>query len=332
MRSMFGSMQYGREILPMHAFNEAAAIEDFNPKLSESVSFGTDVRTLYQWLSVDHSSSFFEMEGELYLNVQLNKFLSVYLDKGLYQGFQVFGMLNFADDNFGIKIGNFLPAFGTRVDDHTAYHRQGVPGVLDLPFGAHGEDTGVEAFYSPDHLLFTAGVYNGVSGGTGGLSTAGFGRTHMAYVLRGEYNSRLFDDVIGLNAGASYYANRDFNQEYTNLKITGIFGGIDLLKTVTVEAELDAVSREPLASPASVTGRIVYIEGNVLVIPGIDLKVQYDFADPDIDMKSGTYSRIGGGAEIFILSGMELRPEYRITTDLTGKKTEDFLAQVLFYF
>ncbi len=329
MRSEFGSKQYGRETLPMEMFRDVSAFEDFEPKLSETFSMGMDVRTLFQRLGADHSNSFFEMEGNLYINAQLNKFLSIYLDKGLYQGFQIYGIVRLPE-NLGLKVGKFLPAAGLRTDDHTAFSRQGVPGVLDLPFGARGEDTGIEAIYSPDHLLFTAGIFNGESGGTGGLATAGFGRKRLASAIRGEYVNRL-SDALGISAGASYYSTGDFNGEYSKLGIAGIFGGIDLLKTVTVQAEFDAVAYTPLLSGTATTGRIVYAEANVLVAPGFDLKLQYDFTDPDIDVKSGTYSRIGAGGSIFILSGLELRPEYRITTDLSGRKTRDILTQLHFY-
>jgi hypothetical protein len=61
-----------------------------------------------------------------------------------------------------------------------------------------------------------------------------------------------------------------------------------------------------------VTAVVIYAEANYVLTPGVDLKVAYDFYDPDKDQKTGAISRYSFGFEFFPIAGVEVRPMYRI--------------------
>ncbi|MEK7672194.1 MAG: hypothetical protein AAB344_08245, partial [Bacteroidota bacterium] len=49
--------------------------------------------------------------------------------------------------------------------------------------------------------------------------------------------------------------------------------------------------------------------------PGLDVKFIYEFADPDVDLKTGSKSRYSVGLEFFPISGVEVRPLYRFNQE-----------------
>ena len=69
------------------------------------------------------NNAFFQMQGDVYLNFRLAKKVNIYLDKGIYSAFEIFGLLNILPGNGYIKIGKFLPNYGTRLDDHRTFIR-----------------------------------------------------------------------------------------------------------------------------------------------------------------------------------------------------------------
>ncbi len=111
------------------------------------LGIGADMRTLFY--SRGSNNSFLQMEGDLYVNLRLAKKVSIFLNKGLYSGFEVFGLLNILPANGYFKVGKFLPNYGTRMDDHTTFIRtySGFSAELGRP-----ELTGAEAAISPGPL------------------------------------------------------------------------------------------------------------------------------------------------------------------------------------
>ena len=123
----------GREELPVPEWSESLALEDFTTKLSETVSIGADIRTLYYYQQIPDTgavttpanrNAFWQMQGDVYMNFRLAQKVHVYLDKGLYSGFEVFGVLGILPGNGYIKVGKFVPNYGLKTDDHRAFVRQ----------------------------------------------------------------------------------------------------------------------------------------------------------------------------------------------------------------
>jgi hypothetical protein len=76
---------------------------------------------------------------------------------------------------------------------------------------------------------------------------------------------------------------------------------------------------------------MLYTELNYMLSNGVDLKVGYDFYDPNKDLKTGSSGRITVGGEFFPMSGVEVRPLYHINQEKpTDISNNDF--QLMFHF
>ncbi|MBI4427767.1 MAG: hypothetical protein HY562_01470 [Ignavibacteriales bacterium] len=316
MRSEFGST-YGRDDITMPTFKEQTDYDEFSTNLTSNISVGADVRTLVFYNQREKGSSFFEMQGDLYFDLRLNKKLRVYFDKGLYTGFELMAIAKVLPMEGYVKVGKFMPAYGTRIDDHNAFIRGGPFGggpyagliPADYPdglrFGERSEDTGIEFGFTPSFFSFQLGFFNGLPGA--GIN--GFVATKQkAVALRAETSFRLREFNISL--GGSLY---NYPDPTGTITYYGAFGSVTLLETLTFHTEVDILTR--VQSGPDITGMILWNELNYMVVPGIDLKFGYEFYDPDTEIKNGSFSRITLGAEFFPLSGLEVRPLYKINLE-----------------
>ncbi len=318
MRQTFG-VQYGREQLPVPEWSKDFEIEDFSNLIANVLGVGADFRTLYFYQQRDSTSdnAFFQMQGDLYLNLRVAKNVSMYLKKGLRSGFEVFGLLNVLPASGHIKIGKFIPAFGTKLDDHTAYIRTETG--FSPEFG-RPELTGAEVGVSPGAFTVIGGVYNAVDDfGSATMSQKAFlGRAEGMFKLSEESNFGIGVDAF------SRKTVEGFSTTYY-----GVLGSFSY-KDFTVFGEADQVRNN---GSAGVTGVVTYIEADYVLVPGVDLKVAYDFYDPDKDLKSGAKSRYSFGLEFFPITGVEVRPIYRIVKDEpVDIRNNEFDLLLHFYF
>jgi hypothetical protein len=315
MRQTFG-VRYGRDELPVPTW--ADELEDFDTRLSDIVSIGADFRTLfyYQQTPVSNSNAFWQMQGDIYLTLRIAKNVNMYLDKGLYSGFEIFGLLNILPAKGFIKVGKFVPNYGTKVDDHRAFVREKLG--FSPEFG-RPERTGAEVGFSPGPLVLTGGVYNTEDG-------FGFAPNNKTVLGRLDFIEKLSED-LHLSLGG----NIMWGERASGLKRT-LFGGLGAItyRTLTVTGEVDLVRNDSLGR--KVNGLVVYAEANIVVTQGVDLKFGYDFYDPDTEVKSGSQSRYTFGVEFFPLSGVEVRPLYRINSeDPVSIRNNEFDLLVHFY-
>lgn len=332
MRSTFGST-YGREELTMSTFKEETDIEEFSPMLNDYFTVGMDYRTLFYFREQNSTSSFFQMQGDLYLDLRLNKKFRIYFDKGLYSGFEVFGLAKVLPMEGYIKLGNFVPSYGLKMDDHNLLIRSGAffplnPAIAAYPgglgFGQGAEDTGLELGFSPGILTVNVGVFNGKRGGLAGTG----GTKNKAVVVRADANVQT--DLVNFNAGGSFY-NQPNSTGPGKTRIIGGFGVISLDNNLTIQGEYDILTTFNTALNKEVSGNILYGELNYLITSGIDLKLGYEFYDPNLDLKDGSITRFTVGAEIFPLTGVEVRPLYRINQEKPADLKNNEL-QVMFHF
>jgi hypothetical protein len=320
MRQLRGA-QFGRDELPVPTWSQDFQIEDFTTALTNFLGVGADFRTLFftrqaaDSTGSSMSNAFWQMQGDLYLNFRVAKKVSLFLKKGLYSGFEAYGLLNILPANGHVKVGKFVPNFGLRLDDHTAFTRTytGFSAETGRP-----ELTGVEAGISPGSVSATAGVYNATDGfgGSGGSEKAILARMEGIFPLR--------DDVF-LGAGANVFRRYAAGSTtHTLYGAFGLFGAGDFSLT----GEIDLL--ESALTSGTVRGVVLYTEANYVVTPGLDLKVAYDFYDPDKDIKSGSQSRYSFGFEFFPIAGVEVRPMYRIMREQPiDAKNDEF--HVLFH-
>ena len=322
MRQAFGA-QYGREKLPVPAWSNSFGLEDFSTLLTNFIGVGADFRTLYFYQQLPDTSgsanrnAFFQMQGDLYLNFRLAKKVSVYLNKGLYSGFEAFGLMNILPANGHIKVGKFLPDFGTRMDDHTAFIRT-MTGFS--PEQGRPELTGAEVGIAPGRFSVVGGVYNATDGfaGSGGSNKALLGRAEGMFDLGEEFHLGLGGDI--------FTRENEFGARNT---LYGGFWSVSY-QTVVLLGEVDYIRSS--GNNATITGLVSYVEGSWLVTPGIDLKLAYDFYDPNIDYKTGSQSRVSVGCEFFPIEGVEVRPMYRFKIEKpTDLRNDEFDLLLHFY-
>lgn len=332
MRSTFGAA-YGREELTMPTFKDSYDFEEYSTELNDYFSIGMDFRTLFYYTESNANSSFFQMQGDLYLDLRLNKQFRIYFDKGLYSGFEIFGLAKVLPMNGYIKAGNFIPSYGIRMDDHTLFIRNGSyfplnPAIASYPqglgFGQGSEDTGLEFGLSPGIFTINAGIFNGRQGG---LAGSGGSRT-KAVVLRADAN--IFTDAVNMTIGGSFY-NLPTSGGPGKMQIWGGFGVITLSQNLTILGEVDFLQSHNSVLNKQVTGNVLYTEVNYLLFDGVDLKLGYEFYDPNIDLQDGSISRITVGAEFFPMSGVEVRPVFRINSEEPTDRSNNELL-VLFHF
>ena len=340
MRSEFGR-NYGMEDLAMPTWREATDFEEFSVGITPNIDVGMDMRTLLFFNEQKGTSSFFQMQGDLYFDIRLNKKVRLYLDKGLYNGFEAFALAKVLPYDGYVKVGKFMPAYGTRTDDHNAFIRGGPYGggpfvaqfaplsvagyPTGLRFGERSEDTGLELGFAPGAFTLNVGMFNGTPGAglTGVTATR-----NKAVVVRGDATVKF--SSTNVTVGGSVYYAPSATDKHT---YTGAFGAISFLESYTLTSEVDLVKVEDNASGKATNGMIVWNEINAVVTQGIDIKIGYEFYDPDLDITNGSFTRALVGAEIFLLSGVEFRPLYRINLEEpTDVSNNEFQAMLHLYF
>jgi len=195
-----------------------------------------------------------------------------------------------------LKIGKFVPNYGLRLDDHTAFIRT-YTGFS--PEGGRPELTGLEAGISPGPVMVSGGVFNAQDGFGG---TAG---SEKAYLGRAEGIFGIAKDV-SVGIGADVFHRQ---QATGSVTLYGGFGSFSIGK-LTILGEGDLVRSRYTARTQ--TGVLVYGEADYTIVDGVDVLVAYDFYDPDKDIKSGTLSRYSVGVGFIPFGGVEVRPIYRI--------------------
>ncbi len=306
MRQTFGA-QYGREELPVPGWSQEFELEDVTTLLTNVLGVGADFRTLFYVRDIPDSTgttarsenAFWQMQGDLYLNFRITRKVNLYLKKGLYSGFEVFGLLNVLPQNGHVKVGKFIPNYGMKTDDHTAFVRTHTG---FSPATGRPELTGLEGALSPGSTHLTVGFFN-ASDAFGGAES------RKAFLGRAEGMFKISEHVY---AG---FGGNVFHKELQQDGASTLYGGFGSLSAgdLTLLGEVDLIRTK---GPGGTTSGIVaYGEANYVVTPGVDLKFAYDFYDPDKDLKSGALTRYSFGFEFFPISGVEVRPMYRILVE-----------------
>lgn len=319
MRQAFG-VEYGREKLPVSEWTKDFEVEDVSNVIANFLGVGADFRTLFYTIQLPDGTStntFYEMQGDLYINFRVARKVSVYLNKGLYKGFEAFGLLNILPASGWIKVGKFVPNFGTRLDDHTAFIRRQTGFTPEDPNNRY-ERTGLEAGISPGPLTVSGGIYNSVNDDFAGDSKAFLGRAEGLFHVGEKVNFGLGGDIFVTKTAAGLDRSLYGGLGSISLFNLAIFGEADYIKT-----------KNPTGT---VTGFVSYVEADYPIIQGVDLKVAYDFFDPDINLKTGSTSRYSFGFEFFPIQGVEVRPVYRLIKDKPVElHNDEFHLLVHFY-
>ena len=111
-------------------------------------------------------------------------------------------------------------------------------------------------------------------------------RNYKTVSVRGA--ATIQTEQINVNVGASFYNDPNPNPT-EKATFYGGFGSVTVLKTLTLNGEFDYI-QTPVAG-VNTTGFMSYTELNYVLVNGVDLKLGYDFYDPDKNLKTGSEAR-----------------------------------------
>lgn len=325
MRNAFGQ-SFGRDSITVKDWQPEFALDDFSTKINDFISYGADFRFLafYQSKTNPNASltSFFPMQTDLDFNLAVSKKISLYINPafGPYNRLEAFGLAKILPANGYLQFGRFAPPYGLLLDDHTSYVRQATPFRNFM-----GQQTGIEVALRPGPFTMMGALTNGLRGDLDGI---------VAKAVFGKLEARGAVGPVSLLGGIASY-NDVSNVEKINL--LGAYAVATLMDKLTLTGDIERIQGNSLSisvnsdisqrnSPGTFLKQMaVMVEADYPVIQGIDLKIMYDFFDPNTDLKSGTAVRYSGGFEFMPISGVEVSPMFRFTKDtVLNQNTSDF--------
>lgn len=297
----------------------------FSPELAKQISVGGNFRADYTYTGfddpdsnaqgitgaeVDDTSSFNVSAGNLYLEFNLSDDITFYVDQevapeGGRTREAVAIQKGILGDNDYIKAGRFYLPFGHRLQDDSAFIRE-VTG-----FNFDNSDTGVEYGIDKDQLSFRFALSNG---------TQGAGETNKD--KQASTSLEWVDSKYRVGVSASL--NNGLNQ--SSRKAYALFGGLTLGKWVFL-AELDRIDDEnldPTTSSIVETSRLVgFLEANYLITTSTNIKLSYDFHDPDSDLDENERTRFSVLGETFLNQFSQLRYGIRRADSIPQRTLEN---------
>jgi len=271
-----------------------------NPTLDGDIndyfSLGADLRFNLTATKIDQQADSFAFELQrtsVYLETTLipNR-LSFYIDERIAPGAalsrEVYALYRSKDSHFYSKVGRFFLPLGIRLEDDSAF----IKTVTGINF--NNSDTGVEFGFEYPSWSNVVAISNGTNGGTEN-------NEQKQFSFRSEYfasNWRL---------GISYNLNAAANNE--NREIVNIFSGVSLWG-VDWLFEVDSVNDKSV-SPNN--EQLAYlIEANIEVAKGHNVKISYDFLDPDTTINQDQQTRSSLLWEISPFEFTQLRSGVRV--------------------
>lgn len=260
-RSVFGTAWAQAEL----AQRVVGGADGWTGEINRWVGVGADLRTGLDYVDTpgaDEVSDFGVSRATVYAELRpIPGLLSVYVDEQVAPGGTInreaYALLTPRMGKYTVKAGQFFLPFGWRLQDDTAFVRQ-VTGInFDTP------DNGVELGLELPKWSTQLAVTNG----TAGAPDADSGK--QLSLVSSYVASRW-------RVGASVNTN---NADLGDREMYGVFAG---LRTGPIAwlAELDEVS-DDLPGGGSRDMQVSLLEGNWRLAKGHNLKLSYEFFDPD---------------------------------------------------
>jgi hypothetical protein len=279
-RSLYGAQFFAYTDLAM----KQLPMEDMGkvqPMLNDQIQIGFDARVQAYGSDVDNYTTMMAMQGNLYLNFQLNPQWNFYLNKGLYAGFEIWAAGHILPYNGYIKIGRTTPPYGLRLADHKAFVRE------PLKLGMGWYETGVEIGFHPQKFTFALSMTNGtnVAGQDFNLQTE-----NKAVTARSDV--RLPVGPVNLMVGVTgRYSDVAGDQE----RYGGVYGGIGYAPFFLM-GEVDL--HDAVGDSDRVAEICSYIEFSYQLTRGFLFRLEHDFHDPNLDWQTGMENMYVAGVEI----------------------------------
>ena len=320
-----------------HSFKEEAESQKplLNFSLGDNLTLGSDMRFnyIYQDSTPVTSSTFFTMQGAIYLAAQVDPHLLLfynndfgYSDINIPRGPQnreVWGMFRRFPFNSYLKVGRFKVPYGIRLDDHTSF-------VKDmLGFGNRSQDNGVEIGFTPAtffwHLSFTNGA------GDPGISLDN--NRFKAVTNKAGFTIKHF----GLGASFAYNRFTTSPEKFDRARV-GVFGSFSWQDFVLL-AEADWARDDIFFSPNRSEHLAFYSEAAYQVHKSIWLKAKWDLWDPNTKMfstgqkvKDDVVQRVTLGSDILLYNLADVKLQYRFNIEEPKKSNNELVTQLYIFF
>ena len=348
MRNEYG-ITVSQDKIPLEALKDSDFV--FSSKLSDNISIGGDYRSQFIYDGLSKNTTFQSMTASIYGAVNLSRKFTFFFKQdivngtygglygGVFGGTEVFGIAKVLPNGGYIKGGTFLPDYGWRYDDHTAYVRGGDigftgagfrPGLIFVP---NYKDIGMEVGINIENLSITSGLFNG-SGHTDPISIGI--HPDKAYVGKITYSGSASNWNYRL--GVSGYGFRSY-------KMGGVHAGVGINDLVLLgeidwtHENLDVnVSPEPKVL-VGFNSMALLAEADYRAIQGLWLIGRFEMFDPQQgagDDPAGdplnSIKRVTAGLEFFPYSFVEIRPQYRFTIETPNTSNDVALVQMHLWF
>jgi hypothetical protein len=317
MRTEYGAQFFAGTELARQRL-DLGALKMLDSRVSDRVRVGFDFRGMYlqelqdgeprTGLPKHEAATFFQMQGDIYLQLQLDPRVTVVFEKGLRQSYEAWAQAHVLPWHGSVKLGHFQPFFGWKQVDHETFTRQ------YTGFGRSDNDTGVEIELHPDQWSLSAALTNDGSGMLDG--DRGKALT-LRVAWQGEWLGQTL--ALGMNGRLSDRAPAP------SRRIAGLFAAWSLGELAWL-GEVDQVEeggRSGLAFSQELSWRLVQ---------GFEALYAYDFWDPDTDEAGGFDTRHRLALDyipwpfLAIQPGLALRRHERI-----GAADEWFIADLQFH-
>jgi len=315
-RSLYGAQFFAYTDLAMKPI-PMEKIGTIQPMLNDQIQIGVDGRVQVYGLDSSGNGKTIEgitsmaMQGNLYLSFQLSPKWLFYLNKGLYAGFEIWGMGHILPFNGYIKVGRTTPPYGLRLADHKAFIRE------PLKLGMGWYETGVEIGFHPQQFTFAVSVTNGRD-----VAQSDFvaDTKNKAVTARTDMRFPIGQLDVWVGVTGRYNDTSGERQAYR-----GVYGGLGLGRLCFL-GEMDVHDSKP-GGGATAKELCSYAELSYRIARGVLVRVEHNFHDPNLDAKTGAENMYVIGAEIVPTGFMQFIPNLRIH-DLKGGEEysgEDYL-------
>lgn len=227
-----------------------------------------------------------------------------------------------------IKAGSFVPDFGIRLDDHTAYTRGGDFGLLfsngsiqGLIYNPFFTVTGIEVGAHFNDIFFLT-----TSVGKSKFNTVF--SSDPVWTARAEITPEIGN--IQFLLGGSFTSTKtkhfDLNSGAVNLLPTNVYGGFAgaAIGRFSLMGEYDLAS-DYLGS--KITSSSLMMEASYKIITGLDAVFRYDRFLPNVDLTDNSFSHFVFGVEFFPYNFIEIIPQFRISKHGQSENANAFVLQ-----
>lgn len=273
-RTAYGAV-YGQSELSREFLEVGGRTEYLTGEINRWLAVGGDYRGRFSYTDIpnqDSESDFDTERATLYAELRLIPgFLSLYIDEQVAPGSatsrELYALLTPANGRYTLKAGKFFLPYGLRLEDDTAFIRQATGINFDTP------DNGVEAGLELGPWSAQLALTNGTSGAA--ENDSGKQLSGLVSYVRSRWR-----------VGASLNFN---DADAGDRRLAGMFVG---LRTGPVAwlAEVDWINDE-----GTTTGERDLLaglaEGNWRIARGHNLKLTYEYFDPDDDVDEDEQTR-----------------------------------------